>query len=406
MIVEMSYNKQVYLPPKMTEMESLSDGYKEKPNTALWISSVQKLIARGERELSVGYEPTWEQPIVNYEEFEKQSVGTLGESGKIYKKDFTGLGGWSSEMYAPAMEVLDAWEKGGKNAVMALGESGMLTGADFATVKSAIVALKTTVTPRRDHIILDLVTRMNTDKLDLRIDDYVGYDAINEEIGVWSIPVSGKGGFTSQSIKQKKYGWHLQWSEDFTMQVYDIDVMQYHVNNMRGQMELTMNKKAVAPINALAGTAQAGNWLSFTSGLSDTNAKLQLKSVAKVVDSALRGSPKVILSNRDVYDAYQANTSVQPGGVGSYSGVSFGFGNEIIGDVGGFSSVRWGVDDLVTNDEFTAYDPKGILFVDGPQRTAQYEDTRTGIKGTIFKRWFVCKIIDTTVFSKGTSVLT
>jgi hypothetical protein len=190
------------------------------------------------------------------------------------------------------------------------------------------------------------------------------------------------------------------------MQVYDVDVMQYHVNGLRGQMELVMNKKAIAPINALSGTAQTGNWLSFTAGLSDTNAKLQLKGIAKVVDAALRGSPRVILSNRDVYDAYQANTTVNPGGVGSFANVTYGFGNEIVGDTGGFKSVRWGIDDLVTNDEFTAFDPAGELFVNGPQRTAQYEDTRTGIRGTIFKRWFVAKIIDAAMFAKGSSVLT
>jgi hypothetical protein len=247
---------------------------------------------------------------------------------------------------------------------------------------------------------------MTSDRLDLKILDYQGYDAINEELGVWNMPISGKGAFTSQSFSQKKYGWHLQWSEDFTMQVYDVDVQQYHVNGLRGQMELVMNKKAIAPINALSGTAQTGNWLAFTAGLSDTNAKLQLRSIARVVDAALRGSPRVILSNRDVFDAYQSNSSVQPGGVGGFAGVSFGFGNEIVGDVGGFQSVRWGIDDLATTDQFTTYDPAGELFVDGPQRTAQYEDTRTGIRGTIFKRWFVARIVDALMFNKGTSILT
>jgi hypothetical protein len=395
-----SESQLVTLPYKMTNMESLSESYREKPGSQVWISQVSKLIARGEEELSVGYRPTWKEPIVNYEEHSTQKG--LVESGK--QSDVKGNGGWSDEWYAPAMEVLDAWKHGGKRAVMALGESGMLTGADFATVKSAIIALKTTTTPVRDHIILQLVTRMATDRLDLRIDDYQGYDAINEELGVWNIPVGGKGKFTTQSIKQKKYGWHLQWSEDFTMQVYDVDVMQYHVNNLRGQMDLTMNKKAVAPINALSGTA-LGDWTAFTAGLSDRNAKIDVRNIAAVVDAALRGSPKVILSNRAVYDAYTTNTTVQPGGVSSFAGVSFGFGNEIVGNVGGFSSVRWGIDDLVTTDQFTTYDPSGILFVDGPQRTAQYEDTRTGIRGTIFKRWFVAKIIDTTKFNKGTTVL-
>jgi hypothetical protein len=394
-------NKEVFLPPKMTAMESLSPTYRENPDSVAWILTNGK-ITRGEEQLSVGYMPTGKDEIVDSVEFAHQKE--LVESGK--QTDVKGLGGWHRNWYAPAMEVISAWKKGGKRGVQELGESGMLTGADFALVKSVLVALKTTTTPVRNHIILDLVTRMNSDRLDLKLFDYQGYDAINEELGVWNIPIGGKGAFTSQSFSQKKYGWHLQWSEDFTMQVYDVDVMQYHVNSLRGQMELVMNKKAIAPINALSGTAQTGNWLSFTAGLSDTNAKLQLKGIAKVVDAALRGSPRVVLSNRDVFDAYQANTTVQPGGVGSFANVSYGFGNEIVGDVGGFRSVRWGIDDLVTTDEFTTYDPAGELFVDGPQRTAQYEDTRTGIRGTIFKRWFVGKIIDAAMFNKGTSILT
>jgi hypothetical protein len=400
----MSYepkNTLVHLPPKMTAMESLSPTYRENADTVCWIMPDGK-ISHGETQLSVGYVPTGKDEIVDANEFATQKE--LVESGK--QSDVKGLGGWNPNHYNTAVEVLDAWNKGGKKGVQELGESGMLTGADFALVKSAIVALKTTTTPVRNHIVLDLVTRMTSDRLDLKILDYQGYDAINEELGVWNMPISGKGAFTSQSFSQKKYGWHLQWSEDFTMQVYDVDVQQYHVNGLRGQMELVMNKKAIAPINALSGTAQTGNWLAFTAGLSDTNAKLQLRSIARVVDAALRGSPRVILSNRDVFDAYQSNSSVQPGGVGGFAGVSFGFGNEIVGDVGGFQSVRWGIDDLATTDQFTTYDPAGELFVDGPQRTAQYEDTRTGIRGTIFKRWFVARIVDALMFNKGTSILT
>lgn len=387
-------------------MESLSETYREKPNSQLWISSDVKntIIAKGEEELSIGYQPTWKEPVVNAHEYAAQAIGNVGESGQIYKKDFYGLGGWSPEYYPKAMEVIDAWERGGKQGVQKIGESGMLTGADFATVKSAIVALKTTTTQIRNHIILEMVTRMQSDRLDLRIDDFAGYDAINEELGVWNMPISGKGGFTSQTISQKKYGWHLQWSEDFTMQVYDVDVMQYHVNALRGQMDTVMNKKAVAPINALSGTAQA-SWSAFSGGLSTRNAKIDVKNIATVVDNSLRGSPRNILSNRAVFDVFQTNTTVQPGGLGALAAVRYTFGNGIVTGIGGFDSIKWGVDDLVTTDRYTAYDPAGILFIDGPQRTAQYEDTRTGIRGTIFKRWFVAKIIDATLFNTGTTIL-
>lgn len=400
-------NQTVFLPRKHTEMASLSEGYKEKKDSVLWISSNEKnqIIAKGERELSVGYEPTWKEPVVNATEYASQAIGNIAESGQVYRKDFSGLGGWSKEYYPAAMEVIDAVEKNGKKRGFdKIAESGMLTGADFATVKSAIVALKTTTTAIRNHIILEMVTRMSSDRLDLRIDDFAGYDAINEELGVWNMPISGKGGFTSQTITQKKYGWHLQWSEDFTMQVYDVDVMQYHVNALRGQMETVMNKKAVAPINALSGTAQA-SWSAATAGLSTRNAKIDIKNIATVVDNSLRGTPRNILSNRAVYDVFQTNTTVQTGGVGLNQATRFTFGNGIIGGIGGFDSLKWGVDDLVTTDRYTIFDPAGILFIDGPQRTAQYEDTRTGIRGTIFKRWFVCKIIDATLFNTGTTIL-
>lgn len=394
----------VSLPRKHTPMASLSEGYKEKADSVLWISNISHLIAKGEEEMSVGYQPTWKHPVVNYEEYRQQAIGNIGESGQIYRKDFSGNGGWSDEYYPAAIELKSAWERGGRRGISNLGESGMLTGADFATVKSAVAALKTTITPIRNHIILEMVTRMQSDRLDLRIDDFVGYDAINEELGVWTIPLSGKGGFTSQTITQKKYGWHLQWSEDFTMQVYDVDVMQYHVNALRGQMETVMNKKAIAPINALSGTAQA-SWSGFSAGLSTRNAKIDVKNIAAVVDASLRGSPRNILSNRAVYDVFQTNTTVQPGGLGALANVRYTFGNAVIGGIGGFDSIRWGVDDLVTTDQYTVFDPSGIVFIDGPQRTAQYEDSRTGIRGTIFKRWFVAKIIDATLFNKGTTIL-
>ena len=48
-------SKLVALPYKMTNMDSLSETYREKPGSQVWISQVSKIIARGEEELSVGY---------------------------------------------------------------------------------------------------------------------------------------------------------------------------------------------------------------------------------------------------------------------------------------------------------------------------------------------------------------
>lgn len=392
----------VDLPFKYTEMESLSDGYTENKDSVLWINDVDKTITRGEERMSVGYKPTFKETLVNYGEYNRQKQ--LMKEGKI--TDYKGTAGINPQWYDDFVMVQDAYNTKGKRGVVELGESGMLTGADFAAVKSAVVALKTTSTPIRNHVLTDpsMVTVINSDRLDLRIDDYVGYDAINEELGVWNIPLSGKGGFTSQTLSQKKYGWHLQWSEDFTMQVYDIDVMQYHVNALRGQMETVMAKKVAAQFNALSATAQA-SWSAFSGGLSTRNAKIDVKNIAAVVESSLRGSPSRIVSNRAVYDAYQTNTSVAMGGLGAFAGVNYSFGNAIVTGIGGFDSIRWGIDDLITTDRYTVYDPIGIVFINGPQRTAQYEDTRTGIRGTIFKRWFVSKIIDTAVFNTGSTVL-
>jgi len=390
----------VTLPPKYTDMASLSEGYREKPNTQVWIDGVSKTISIGERELSVGYEPTYENVICNFGEYNTQHQ--LKESGKI--SDFKGNGGFTSEWEPKVKMVISAYRKGGKKGVQKLAESGMLTGADFASVKSALLALKTTETPLRNHILLEMVTRMQSDRLDLRIDDFAGFDAINEEMGVWTIPLSGKGGFTSQTFSQKKYGWHLQWSEDFTMQYYDVDVMGYHVRALRGQMETVMNKKVAALFNALSATAQ-GSWSASSGGLSTRNAKIDLKNIATVVDNSMRGFPRNIVSNRAVYDVYQTNTTVQPGGLGSFANTRYTFGNGIITGTPGFDGIKWGVDDLITTDRYTVYDPSGIVFVEGPQRTAQYEDTRTGIRGTIFKRWFTAKVIDTAVFNTGSTIL-
>ena len=396
----MAQNQLVTLPPKHTEMASLSEGYREKPNSAVWISDKSNTISVGEEELEVGYQPTFENVIVNFDEYNKQHK--LKESGKI--NDYKGNGGFTQEWEPKVKQVIHAWKKGGKRLVNKLAESGVLTGADFATVKSALLALKTTTTAIRNHVLTEMVTQLQSDRLDVRFDDFAGFDAINEEIGVWNIPLSGKGGFTTQTVSQKKYGWHLQWSEDFTMQYYDVDVMAYHVNALRGQMETVMNKKVAAEFNALSGTAQA-SWSAFSGGLSTRNAKIDVKNIATTVDNSLRGSPRAIVSNRAVYDVYQTNTSVAMGGLGAFAGVQYTFGNGIVTNSPGFDSIRWGIDDLITTDQYTVYDPVGIVFINGPQRTAQYEDVRTGLRGTIFKRWFRAKIIDTTLFNKGTTVL-
>jgi hypothetical protein len=111
-------------------MESLSETYKEDPNSVVYINPVSKLITRGEERMSVGYKPTYDEPIVNFETYGKQHA--LVESGK--QGDFKGLGGFTKEWYPKAMEVISAWKSGGKQGLSKLAESGMLTGADFATV--------------------------------------------------------------------------------------------------------------------------------------------------------------------------------------------------------------------------------------------------------------------------------
>lgn len=394
-------SKPVFLPYKSTEMASLSEGYREDPKSVVWMSSVDKIISRGEESLPVGYRPTGEEPIVNFEEYGNQIK--LKESGKM--SDFKGNGGFSDEWYTRMMVAINAQKTGGRKAVLGLVESGMLTGDDFSTVKSALLALNTTVTAQRQHVLLELVTRIRSDRLDLRFDDFGGpFDAINEEMGTWTIPVSFKGGFTTQTMTQKKYGWHLQWSEDFTMQFYDVDVLGYHIRNLAGQMDTVMNKKVAAIINALSGTAQA-SWSAFAGGLSTRNAKNDVKNIATVVDNSMRGTPQIILSNRAVYDSWQTNTTVAFGGLGALAGTGYTFGNAVVAGTPGFDSIRWGIDDLITTDQYTVFDPRGLVFVEGPQKVAQYEDVRTGIKGTIFKRWFGAKQIDSTVFNKGTTIL-
>lgn len=396
-------SKEVALPFKSTEMVSLSEGYREESNSVVWLSSTDKIISRGEEKLQVGFMPTGDEPIVNFEEYGNQLA--LKENGKI--SDYKGNAGFSNEWYDKMMMGINAQAQGGRKAFLGLVENGMLTGDDFATVKSALLALNTTITPIRNHVLLDnrVVTRIRSDRLDLRFDDFGGpFDAINEDMGVWTIPVGFKGAFTTQTMTQKKYGWHLQWSEDFTMQFYDVDVMGYHLRTLQGQMDTVMNKKVAAIINALSGTVQA-SWSGFSGGLSTRNAKLDVKNIAKVVDASMRGSPRVIVSNRDVYDSWQTNTTVAPGGVGAMAGVGYTFGNAIVANTEGFDSIIWVIDDLITSDQYTIFDPRGLVFAEGPQRIAAYEDVRTGIRGQIFKRWFGAKQIDAAVFNKGTTIL-
>ncbi|HEY1248025.1 MAG TPA: hypothetical protein VGE97_03455 [Nitrososphaera sp.] len=400
-------------PGRYTHPLSFFPFYREIPDTANWIMHKSGKIVLAEENLGdgMGLRPIEGDNdfFKNYHEYFKQSA--LKQSGQT--SDFKGTAGMTREWY-PKFHEYHAARKRAKEegisedrATRGLLQSGILTKYDFANVKSVTRALKTLRTTVKRHIVLDFVDQQTTDKLDVRVDKWTGYDAIHQDLGDWELPRTSKGGYTIDTMTLKKYGWQYAVSEEFLMVDYDQPVQQDHINNMNGQMDRVFNQKAADLINTIATTITFGPWDASTNGLSNRRPQGDIDAALTAIDNTNESTGQIgILSDRSSYNAYDSNTYVTPGGLQNAADKTYSYGNAIIGGISAFPGVRWGVDVMINADEVMFLDKNAIMAVRGPTRNVQWEDIRTGIKGTMFKAFFNVKTWQPTLTRRGLNVIT
>jgi hypothetical protein len=66
--------------------------------------------------------------------------------------------------------------------------------------------------------------------------------------------------------------------------------------------------------------------------------------------------------------------------------------------------LSWAVDSLVPTTWYSVFAPDAMIVANGPTRTASYYDTKSGVRGTIFKKWFGAKVVYTDLIARGTGV--
>jgi hypothetical protein len=409
-----NYQKYYHVQPgRYTHPLSLLPFYREVDDTANWLLHQSGRICLAEENLGDGW---GNRPIVgendfmkNYHEYFKQSA--LKQSGKI--SDYKGTAGMTKEWYPKFHEFHDARRRAkaeGRSedrAIRGLLQSGVLTKYDFANVKSVTRALKTLRTTVKRHIVLDMIDNQTSDKLDVRVDKFTGYDAIHQDLGDWELPRTGKGGYTIDTMTLKKYGWQYALSEEFLMVDYDQPVQNDHIQNMNGQMDRVFNQKAADVINAISTTLTFGPWDVIVNGLSDRKPQVDIDAALTAIDNTNESTGQIgILSDRATYNAYDSNTFVTPGGLQNAADKVYSYGNAIIGGISAFPGTRWGVDIMMNPDEVMFVDSNAIMAVRGPTRNVQWEDIRTGIRGTMFKAFFNVKAWQTTLLRRGLDTVT
>jgi hypothetical protein len=66
--------------------------------------------------------------------------------------------------------------------------------------------------------------------------------------------------------------------------------------------------------------------------------------------------------------------------------------------------LNWAVDSLVPTTWYSVFSPEAMIVANGPVRTATYYDTKSGVRGSIYKKWFGAKVVYTDLITRGTGV--
>jgi hypothetical protein len=384
----------------------------EKPGSVLWYNPVNGYLHLGK---VVQEEPPLTPDWANFQNMpvivdtnahikgrEKEAKGEIAAGESDY-------GGFSNEFYPKIAEFIQNEKAHGFKKAKEL-MAGVFSRADFPDIVAVVQSIKMMIIGKPTHVIRDLFTNMSTTKLTLKVGSFTDFDAIQENLGEFNIPYEGgRGAYTFTTMNLTKNAWHMAFSEEFGMTDYTEPVEQMHMNALNGQMDIVENKRVYDQVLAVTGTAQ-GDWSAFTSNLSTRNPRPDIDALIGTIDDLHKAQVTQILSSRKVANAYRQNTYIN----GSNSVVSnppsgVGFvGRANVSSIAMplLDGISWAVDSLVPTTWYAVFSPEAMLVVTGPTRTASYFDTKSGIRGTIFKKWFGAKVVYPDLIARGTGVAT
>jgi hypothetical protein len=393
--------------------------YQEKPGSVFWYNPVTQRyhlgdVIQNEPEMSPDWNNFRNMPWivdlkVHKQAKSKEANGELAAG----EADFAGFNPEYEPKFAEYKDMCSKEED--PNSFRAYTKArelmaGVFSRADFPQIVATIQSIKMMIVGKPQHVIRDLFTNIATEKLTLKVGLFTDFDAIQENLGEFNIPYEGgHGAYSFQTMNLTKRAWHMAFSEEFGMTDYTEPVEQQHMNALNGQMDLIENKRVYDQVLAVTGTAQ-GDWSAFTANLSTRNPRPDIDALIGSIDDLHKAQVTQILSSRKVANAYRQNTYINgsPSIVSNPpSGVGF-VGRSNVSSIAMplLDGISWAVDSLVPTTWYSVFSPESMLVATGPSRTASYFDTKSGIRGTIFKKWFGAKVVYPDLIARGTGVAT
>jgi hypothetical protein len=413
------------LPRYSQPITTATAGYMEKPGSVLWYNPVSQKIHLGDViQNEPPLNPDWNNfknmPWVNDTTEAQATVKERRNKGELVAGvaptdlDELILRGMNQEYYPKAHEFLELYHQHGEGraGLKAAREllAGVFSRADFPDLVAVVQSIRMMITGKPAHVIRDLFTNMATDKLTLKVGKFTDFDAIQEDLGEFDVPYEGgKGSYDFYTMTLKKNAWHMAFSEEFGMTDYTEPVEAQHMNALNGQMDLVENKRVYDQVLASDSSGQSqGDWTAFSNNLSVRNPRPDLDALIGAIDDLHKSQATTVLSSRKVANAWRQNTYVNsspsvvsnpPAGVpyvgrANVSGIQMPL----------LEGLNWAIDSLVPNTWYAVFSPDCMIVATGPTRTASYFDTKSGIRGTMFKKWFGAKVMYTDLIKRGTGV--
>lgn len=265
----------------------------------------------------------------------------------------------------------------------------------------------------RNHILLQTVTTINSDKLNERklmeiadtgrkVTRNIGEEGLPTDIAPYK--------WRDYSIGLQLNGTKAVFAGTMNLTAFDFDVMAPFVQIMEGAIQEDKNFMISEILNGAGFTSTpiATDWdLYDANGRPTARAYADIGILRKQIGDNKKGQANWIGSNLSPYEIYVDNSTILgQNATGPINQSSYEDANFIAGNIPRQPGMRWAVDDLFPADSVTVWNQRAIYFNQGPRRSSTITNSITGNFGTINLEYYKAKLMMPELIKRYTAVST
>jgi len=381
---------------RYTNTYSLTPGYQET-SIPVHYDPANGIFAVGEDN---PFTPWWDNWYWNVKELAqaKRRIKSAGiEDTDPIGTDLVGV---NPQLYSIAHQIMEAKHEAkrlGKDINRHIRSAAILKREDFSAFKTIVAQTKIIAAKPKRHILLDMVTVDTVSEYNTKLYSFDGpYDMVQENLPELNIPnITGFPDFTPLSIGMERYGIHYAFSEEFLAEQFDFDIKKFVINNLTGQFDIVFNKKLADLLNTQSTFTLAGDWTAKTGNISNRDPAPDIYGELNKLDITDKSEGWIVGSNMDTWNAFLGNYFMNGYGTPTYKSPEYRFGNVIMNQIGRFPGLDWGVDSYFSPGKMVAFDPAALYIAQMPERIVDYKAPYGTHQGTIIRKNFITKPIDT-----------